>query len=421
MNELRMYVERLFEGRVLTAENIELKEEIYGNLVARYEDYIAEGMDEADALAKTMASITSIEDVVGNGSGAEKATPPAADTSGETPARSAAAPDEPAAAGTTENKKAAPESVPVTQPMPAVNTEPRPDANTTQEQTKSTPTSKEKAMIAGMPRKKFFTIVAIVVVILLVCAGGIYAIQYMGNQNKRTEDAVATQRQTIQDSASTSNGATAAQGSGSNTSSNATSGTGSTGSSASNSTSGTGTSSAQQYLDPEDQLEYEATSALLAELDANEVSTLKSAANGNMTATELFQALPMGSALNRVHSESHDSTLSVSYTNVSDNYDGDAVDAVLVYNAAAAFAVYPDISTVEVSLHEQYDHEHDADYYVFTRSNLESSIASTSSNAITQLNSSLFDSSSSWDEVRTCVTGHNFADHQIDLADIYDD
>ena len=36
MNELRMYVEHLFEGKVLTAENIELKEEIYGNLVARY-------------------------------------------------------------------------------------------------------------------------------------------------------------------------------------------------------------------------------------------------------------------------------------------------------------------------------------------------------------------------------------------------
>ena len=30
MNELRMYVEHLFEGKVLTSENIELKEEIYG-------------------------------------------------------------------------------------------------------------------------------------------------------------------------------------------------------------------------------------------------------------------------------------------------------------------------------------------------------------------------------------------------------
>ena len=44
MNELRMYVEHLFEGKVLTPENIELKEEIYGNLVARYEDLIASGL-----------------------------------------------------------------------------------------------------------------------------------------------------------------------------------------------------------------------------------------------------------------------------------------------------------------------------------------------------------------------------------------
>ncbi|WP_308616788.1 permease prefix domain 1-containing protein, partial [uncultured Enorma sp.] len=64
MNELRMYVEHLFEGRVLTAEMIELKEEIYGNLVARYEDYVAGGMGEAEALAQAKASITSIDDVL---------------------------------------------------------------------------------------------------------------------------------------------------------------------------------------------------------------------------------------------------------------------------------------------------------------------------------------------------------------------
>ena len=63
MNELRMYVEHLFEGRVLTQESIELKEEIYGNLVARYEDYVAGGMSEAEALETTKASFTSIEDV----------------------------------------------------------------------------------------------------------------------------------------------------------------------------------------------------------------------------------------------------------------------------------------------------------------------------------------------------------------------
>lgn len=70
MNELRMYVEHLFEGRVLTTEMIELKEEIYGNLVARYEDCLAEGMDGAEALEKTKASMTSIDDVFEEGAAA---------------------------------------------------------------------------------------------------------------------------------------------------------------------------------------------------------------------------------------------------------------------------------------------------------------------------------------------------------------
>lgn len=64
MNELRMYVERLFEGRTLTNEAIELKEEIYGNLVARYDDYCAQGMGETDALTRTMASITGIDELL---------------------------------------------------------------------------------------------------------------------------------------------------------------------------------------------------------------------------------------------------------------------------------------------------------------------------------------------------------------------
>ena len=71
MNELRMYVEHLFEGKVLTPETIELKEEIYGNLMARYEDYVAQGLSEADALARTKASITDVDDMMaGEGSAA---------------------------------------------------------------------------------------------------------------------------------------------------------------------------------------------------------------------------------------------------------------------------------------------------------------------------------------------------------------
>ncbi len=61
MNELRMYVEHLFEGKVLTSSTIELKEEIYGNLVARYEDLIEGGASPEEALALTKQSMTSID------------------------------------------------------------------------------------------------------------------------------------------------------------------------------------------------------------------------------------------------------------------------------------------------------------------------------------------------------------------------
>ena len=64
-SDIRMHVEHLFEGRVLDAETIELKEEIYGNLVARYDDYVAQGMSADEAYRRTCEAVTSIEDVLG--------------------------------------------------------------------------------------------------------------------------------------------------------------------------------------------------------------------------------------------------------------------------------------------------------------------------------------------------------------------
>lgn len=70
--DIRMYVEHLFEGRTLTPETIELKEEIYGNLVARYEDYLAQGMDADEAFRRTCEAVTSVDDVL-DGEGTAKA------------------------------------------------------------------------------------------------------------------------------------------------------------------------------------------------------------------------------------------------------------------------------------------------------------------------------------------------------------
>lgn len=63
--DIRMHVEHLFEGRTLTKETIELKEEIYGNLVARYEDYVAQGMGDDEAYRRTCEAVGSLDDVLG--------------------------------------------------------------------------------------------------------------------------------------------------------------------------------------------------------------------------------------------------------------------------------------------------------------------------------------------------------------------
>ena len=72
-SDIRMYVEHLFEGRTLTSEAIELKEEIYGNLMARYEDYVAQGMGEDEAYRLTCEAVTSVDDFIGEKDGEKDA------------------------------------------------------------------------------------------------------------------------------------------------------------------------------------------------------------------------------------------------------------------------------------------------------------------------------------------------------------
>lgn len=92
-SDLRMYVEHLFEGRTLDAETIELKEEIYGNLVARFDDYVGQGMSEDEAYRRTCDAVSSVEDVLG-----EK-DEPSADATVVAPASATADEPEPPAPG----------------------------------------------------------------------------------------------------------------------------------------------------------------------------------------------------------------------------------------------------------------------------------------------------------------------------------
>lgn len=95
-SDLRMYVEHLFEGRTLDAETIELKEEIYGNLVARFDDYVSQGMGEDEAFQRTCDAVSSVDDVIdGKDETAAPTTAMPKATPGPAPATSTDAPPAP--------------------------------------------------------------------------------------------------------------------------------------------------------------------------------------------------------------------------------------------------------------------------------------------------------------------------------------
>lgn len=381
MNELRMYVEHLFEGRVLTAEMIELKEEIYGNLVARYEDYVAGGMGEAEALAQAKASITSIDDVLaGEGedafegaasSASEDAEPTAVhasdDDAGESTCEEGAATDSAAAT--------------VVQPAPA---------------TASTADASEHAN----PWLKILVVAAAVIAVILVATVlWNVMLEPTGDQLEDTvEDVVDV---TVAGGAGqTSNGNNQGTGGGSGAGANA------------------NTSDTPTFSDPEDQREYEATMAVLDEIDVHDPTTLQVYTGDSQPSSVFFENLPLGSYVSADDTvQVNANTFEVYYTNVSEDIDGDAIDRAIVYNAAAAFSAYPNLQRLNVVVHEAYDEHHDADVYAFDRSQLERAFANASGDAVTQFNSSLVESEASWDVVRQQIDRHDFCDHQMDVAE----
>ncbi len=387
MNELRMYVEHLFEGRVLTAEMIELKEEIYGNLVARYEDYVAGGMGEAEALAQAKASITSIDDVLaGEGEDtpegaasdvSEDAEPAVAQASavdaGGTACEEGAATDGVAAAATP--------AAAVTQPVPAT-------------------VSAADASEHKSPWLKILAVAAAIIAVVLVATVlWNVVLEPTGDQLEDTvEDVVDV---------------TVAGGAGQTSNGNNQGTAGGNGAGANTDTSDTPT-----FSDPEDQREYEATMAVLDEIDAHDPTTLQAYTGDSQPSSVFFENLPLGSYVSadqtvRINAD----TFEVYYANVSEDIDGDAIDRAIVYNVAAAFSAYPNLQRLNVVVHEAYDEHHDADVYAFDRSQLERAFANASDDAVTQFNSSLFESEASWDVVRQQIDRHDFCDHQMDVAE----
>ena len=379
MNELRMYVEHLFEGRVLTQESIELKEEIYGNLVARYEDYVAGGMSEAEALEKTKASFTSIEDVFKESGEAEdsNAGEPASAEAGERGAASWNAGATQAAPGADGMGSAAetaqmprPEGAPV--PPDGVSSEGQATAG-------AQTASKTRA-----PRKIWpFVVGGVLAAFILLAIVGT-AVFGLIDEADVGEPSSTAQSITQSDSAATD----ANQGTANGQDSSITG----------------GGNSNQTYDDLDDQREYEATKAVDDAIAAHSIDTLKSYTGNSLPDQGFFEHLPLSMYVSSTGSEQGSgASYNVYYAGVSDDIDGDGVDRALVYNAVAAFSVYPELQTITFTVQDADDTAHDANVYSFNRDTLEHAFDNASGGAITHY-----------------VTRTHFYDRQTDLAEIDD-
>lgn len=337
MNELRMYVEHLFEGKVLTPENIELKEEIYGNLVARYEDLIASGMDESEAIAQTKESMTSIDDVIienpTDSSSDERDgvdISDAADESGDSHD-----PDQVDPVASTPHDG----PTPITENVAVLHQQPE----------------------QSTPRKRTWTVVLACVLIGLLVMGigfagcslmfGIKVLdQYDGEQTEHVENVDASRGE----------------------------GSSGSGSTAAGNASPTPTKknseifideNGQVWVDGElgDELAEEVVNAGYGVVAEYVDTDLTDAAK----VEALLRSLPMGEYASDVDVTKGVDVLSLAYRELPETLKGDSVDAALAYDVTAVFCAMPLVNEIQITLAES-DDPLDESYYVFKRDEVQS-------------------------------------------------
>lgn len=337
MNELRMYVEHLFEGKVLTSENIELKEEIYGNLVARYEDLIASGLDESAAIAQTKESMTSIDDVIienPTDSSSDECDgddiSDAVDESGDSHD-----PDQVDPVASTPHDG----PTPITENVAVLHQQPE----------------------QSTPRKRTWPFVLACVLIGLLVMGigfagcslmfGIKAFdQYDGEQTEHVENVDAS------------------RGEGS-------SGSGSTAAGNTNPTPTKKNSeifideNGQVWVDGElgDGLAEEVVNAGYGVVAEYGDTDLADAAK----VEALLRSLPMGEYASDVDVTKGVDVLSLAYRELPETLEGDSVDAALAYDVTAVFCAMPLVNEIQITLTES-DEPLDESYYVFRRDEVQS-------------------------------------------------
>lgn len=361
MNEIRMYVEHLFEGRMLTAENIELKEEIYGNLVARYEDYVAGGMDPAQALEKTKASMTSIDDVVEGGEDACEAAfaPTTEDAKADVVETTVLSDASVASKGVA---AACSDAVGETVAMPAAGA-PVPPAGfkDTADSGSAGEISSTDATDSKNKRTRNIIIASVAGFALLVVLG--VGLIYALGAIDRVEDHIDSTATEVQNNGQPTSNSDAASGQQNGSAAGQTDNGQSNGANARNQevvVDADGT----VWVDGElgDDLAVAVVDAqpgdirMYAETDPSDATNVES----------LIRLLPMGEWAGDIDVTLGVDVLGYAYRDVPDGYDGDSIDLALSYNAMALFCSMPLLNEVRVTVAEA-DDPMDEDYYVFTR------------------------------------------------------
>lgn len=333
MNELRMYVEHLFEGKVLTPENIELKEEIYGNLVARYEDLIAEGVSEEEALERTKQSMSSLDEIDEDVASDDPSTiscvtaqaEGAAQTDGVVQTEESVQPDETLAGGT--------KVMPVS------------DFEVSGEQT-APDSQPEKTLDTGKVLK--YGLIAFALIVLLGIGGKLM----LGCVDEAVEHGEDQASVVQADPSSLPQGSSNQQGADANAADNAI----------------TVDENGNVWMEgePGDELLAAVVGATYSDATPYVDTKLEDAA----TVETLLHALPLGDLATDIDVTKDSGVLSLTYREVPEAYDGDSVDVALAYNVAVLFSTMPLVNEIQVTVTEQGE-PMDESYYVFTRDDVQ--------------------------------------------------
>lgn len=340
MNELRMYVEHLFEGKVLTSSTIELKEEIYGNLVARYEDLVEGGATPEEALALTKQSMTSIDDVI-----VEEDEPSASDgpfLSAEVHEHSGMdTPSDSFDLAVAQDDSAPCDPEPASGEADGVNADPSACEAPCEGMSTNAPEKK------NLKRTAVYVIAGFCMIVILSLAAKIL-FGFVGGIDDVHEDRVeASSVEPLGSSAPTAPGVSSQS-----------------------------AKDASIVVSPDGSvtMDGEPADELLQTVIMSGVGDILPFAETDLSdapkVESLIRSLPLSEFACDIDVTKGVDVLSLAYRDIPESYDGDSVDAALAYDVTVLFCTMPLVNEIQVSLTEK-DEPMDENYYVFTRDNVQ--------------------------------------------------